>query len=155
MSSQGLTSRWLAMSALKPKIAGFVQVGIESLNTEEMKRSIQESFARDGRFEVIRERAEQLLETFAGQNASSSANYDESNNNVFNLDMFLAAVPEGEEVDRDDVDFVEDEIAWKSDNEEDDSSDDDDEEDEYTDDGEDDLAREFSDELDAILSSEM
>ena len=60
--------------------------------------------------------------------------------NPFNFNSFLTTVPDGEEIDRDDVDFVEDEIAWES------GSD--------AEEGDELLAEQFADDLDAILAEE-
>lgn len=51
----------LTMGAFKEKITGFVSVCMDTLKTPEMKISIANTFARDGRFTIIRsaERQEQ------------------------------------------------------------------------------------------------
>ena len=59
---------------------------------------------------------------------------------VFNFNEFMAAVPNGEEKDNDDVDYVEDEIAFLSGSEEDDNDEDDEE------------LNQFSAELDSLLA---
>ena len=44
----------LTMGALKEKITGFVSIGMDCLKTPDMKISIANAFARDGRFSIIR-----------------------------------------------------------------------------------------------------
>ena len=44
----------LTMGAMKPKNSSFVEVGIATLKTPEMTAAIQNAFARDGRFELMR-----------------------------------------------------------------------------------------------------
>jgi hypothetical protein len=46
----------LTMGAMKPLIVGFVQHAMDALRTPEMRETIKNSFAKDGRFEKIRSR---------------------------------------------------------------------------------------------------
>lgn len=81
----------LTMGALRPYLTSFVQRGIEALKTPEMKTCIQNSFASDGCFSIMRSDEMQLAAQFdTTQFVDNSAAIEEgveNNENIENLDF--------------------------------------------------------------------